>query len=101
MSVIGPTMPVAGGKVKQSVSRNILRPGFGDRGTPSAATASRSFACSPPSPYCSCQMSRTPLVRWLFALPSGSAIIPSTTIGLFQCPLPVARLASGRPDWAS
>ena len=32
------------------------------------------------------QMSRTPCVRWSLALPSGSAIRPSTTIGEFQWP---------------
>jgi hypothetical protein len=35
-------------------------------------------------------MSSTPLVEWSFALPSGRATRPSTTIGLFQWPLPEA-----------
>src|SRR6266513_2519317 len=42
-------------------------------------------------------MSSTPLVAWAFALPSGSAIIPSITIGLFQCPPPQVRSASCTP----
>lgn len=48
-----------------------------------------------------CQMSNTPLVAWSFALPSGSAIRPSATIGLFQWPLPQSNLPSWRPLAAS
>src|SRR5205807_10310360 len=43
------------------------------------------------------QMSSTPLAAWEFEFPSGSAIFPSITIGLFQCPLPHARSASCTP----
>src|SRR5947207_12083223 len=43
------------------------------------------------------QMSSTPLVAWAFEFPSGSAIFPSITIGLFQCPPPHARSASCTP----
>src|SRR5262249_33184823 len=43
------------------------------------------------------QMSRTPLVRWSFALPTGSVIRPSVTIGLFQWPLPASRDTSRLP----
>ena len=32
------------------------------------------------------KMFSTPLVLWLFALPSGIATRPSTMIGVFQCP---------------
>ena len=46
-------------------------------------------------------MSSTPLVLWLLALPSGSAIRPSTTIGLFQWPAPQGSVASSRPLVAS
>src|SRR5580704_17670957 len=40
------------------------------------------------------QMSSTPELACLLALPSGSAILPSTTMGLFQCPEPVTRSAT-------
>src|SRR6266480_1647060 len=43
------------------------------------------------------QMSSTPLVAWEFEFPSGSAIFPSITIGVFQCPPPQARFASCTP----
>src|SRR5256885_8129493 len=43
------------------------------------------------------QMSSTPLVPWEFEFPSGSAIFPSITIGVFQCPPPQARFASCTP----
>src|SRR5690242_18511049 len=43
------------------------------------------------------QMSKTPLVECELALPSGTAIRPSATIGLFQCPPPLARLATRLP----
>jgi hypothetical protein len=39
------------------------------------------------------QISSTPTVACSLAFPSGSAILPSTTIGLFQWPLPHSRLA--------
>lgn len=39
------------------------------------------------------QISSTPTVACSLALPSGSAILPSTTIGLFQWPLPHSKLA--------
>ena len=42
-------------------------------------------------------MSSTPLVRWSFALPSGSATRPSATTGLFQCPGPASRAARSLP----
>ena len=41
------------------------------------------------------QMSRTLWVRWSFALPSGSAIRPSTTIGELQWPDPAVSVATG------
>jgi proline racemase len=44
------------------------------------------------------QMSSTPSVRCSLASPSGSAILPSATIGLFQWPAPAASLAIGRDD---
>src|SRR5947207_2988259 len=43
------------------------------------------------------QMSSTPLVACAFEFPSGSAIFPSITIGLFQSPPPQARTASCTP----
>src|SRR5437660_12417630 len=43
------------------------------------------------------QMSSTPVVPWEFEFPSGSAIFPSITIGVFQCPPPQARFASCTP----
>src|SRR5205807_10470032 len=42
-------------------------------------------------------MSSTPLAAWEFEFPSGSAILPSITIGVFQCPPPQARFASCTP----
>src|SRR2546423_15595605 len=42
-------------------------------------------------------MSSTPLAAWEFEFPSGSAILPSITIGVFQCPPPQARSASCTP----
>src|SRR6266699_2590832 len=54
---------------------------------------SRQGAC----PHGKRQMSSTPLVAWAFEFPSGSAIFPSITIGVFQCPPPQARSASCTP----
>ena len=47
--------------------------------------------------YCRRKMSRAPLVRWSFALPSGTATRPSVTIGLFQWLLPTLNEASSLP----
>src|SRR2546421_10458786 len=46
-------------------------------------------------------MSSTPLAACEFEFPSGSAIFPSITIGVLQCPPPEARFASCTPvsDW--
>lgn len=41
--------------------------------------------------------SSTSAVRCEFALPSGSTTMPSTTIGLFQCPEPQSNVASTLP----
>jgi len=43
------------------------------------------------------KMFSTPLVLWLFALPSGIATLPSMTIGVFQWPDPVARRVIWNP----
>jgi hypothetical protein len=51
-----------------------------------------------PNSYGTRQMSSTPDVCRLFAFPSGSAIRPSTTIGLFQWPLPHSSSAICWPD---
>ena len=42
-------------------------------------------------------MSSTPLCEWSFAFPSGSATRPSTTIGLYQWPLPEASVPTSLP----
>src|ERR1700728_1127139 len=50
------------------------------------------------SRYGSRQMSRIPVVEWSFEVPSGNAIMRSTTIGLFQCPLPQGSAVMRLPD---
>ena len=50
---------------------------------------------------CYRQISSTPLVMCEFALPSGSAMRPSTTTGLFQWPPPESSVVTWRPLVAS
>ena len=59
------------------------------RGSPRPAPRSRNQRAR--------QMVIVPLVAWSFELPSGIAMRPSTTIGLFQCPLPQSSVASTAP----
>ncbi len=77
------------------------RPTHRCRGSAPVTGSGRPAGRSAPQGFGRRQMSNTPLVRWALAFPSGSAMRPSATMGLFQWPSPASSSASSRPLVAS